>query len=147
MRFAHRVQASASPAQVWALLGDPQAWPRFHPMIRRVRGASGTVRTGQTLLAVARLTSVRIPVDVVDAVPERRLELRLHTAPGVVERVLFELAPRVRGGTVLRVGVSVEGLFARLAAVPLWLADGLVARVLVTLADRSARASRRAGAA
>lgn len=147
MRFDHRVQTSASPAQTWALLADPRAWPRFNPVLRRVRGGSGLVRTGQTLLAVARVTSVRIPVDVVEAVPERRLELRFHTAPGVRERVVFELAPRVRGGTAVRVGVTVDGLFGRFAAVPLWLANGLVARALVALADREARARRRSGAA
>jgi uncharacterized protein YndB with AHSA1/START domain len=147
MKLAHRVQTSASPAQVWELLGDPGRWPSFNPAVRKVAGAPARVRTGQTLLAVARVTSLRIPVDVVDAVPERRLELVFHTAPGVRERVVTELAPRVRGGTVVRVDVVVEGLFARFAVAPLWLANGLVARVLVTQADRAARAARRSSGA
>lgn len=147
MRFAHRVQTSASPAQVWALLGDPQAWPRFNPMLRSVRSGGVRVRTGQTLLAVGRVTSMRIPVDVVEAVPDQRLVLRFHTAPGVREQVAFELTPRVRGGAVLRVSLAVDGLFARVAIGPLWLANGLVARVLTVQAERVARSARRAGAA
>ena len=145
MRLAHRTSTSASPAQVWRLLGSPARWPEFNPFLRRVPGAPDRVRTGHTLLGVARVTSVRIPVDVVEAVPERRLELRFHTAPGVAERVVFELTPTVRGGTVLRVHVVVEGLFARPAFVPLWLANGLVARVLAVQAEREARRERSAG--
>jgi uncharacterized protein YndB with AHSA1/START domain len=143
MRLAHRAQTSASAAEVWELLGDPARWPRFNPFLRRVHGAPPQVRTGQTLLAVARLTGLRIPVDVVEAVPERRLELYFHTAPGVQERVVFELLPGVRGGCAVRVSVVVDGLFARLAFVPLWVANGLVARVLATQAERTARSAHR----
>jgi hypothetical protein len=125
------------------MLGSPRRWPEFNPFIRRISGSPERVRSGQTLLAVARVTSLRIPVDVVEAVPERRLELYFHTAPGVAERVVFELTPTVRGGCALRVTVVVEGIFARLAFAPLWLANGLVARVLATQVDRSARAARR----
>jgi uncharacterized protein YndB with AHSA1/START domain len=143
MRLDHRVQTTAPPAAVWELLGSPRRWPEFNPFLRRISGAPERVRTAQTLLAVARVTSVRIPVDVVEAVPERRLELHFHTAPGVAERVCFELTPTVRGGCAVRVSVVVEGLFARPAFVPLWLANGLVARVLAARVDRSARAARR----
>ena len=143
MRLAHRARTSATPAQVWDLLGDPRRWPEFDLFFRRVRGAE-RVRSGQTLLGITRLTSLRIPVDVVDAVPERRLELYLHTAPGVWERVVYELAPSMRGGTHLRVSVVVEGLFARGAAAPLWLFNGLTLRVLAARAEREARAVRKA---
>jgi uncharacterized protein YndB with AHSA1/START domain len=143
MRLAHRVHTSASPAQVWELLGDPRRWPQFNPFLRRISGAPPTVRNDQTLLAVARVTSIRIPVDVVEAVPESRLELVFHTAPGVRERVVFELMPRVRGGSVVRVTVVVDGLFGRAAVAPLWLANGLVARVLGVQADRAARRAKR----
>jgi uncharacterized protein YndB with AHSA1/START domain len=149
VRLAHRATTSASPAQVWALLGTPARWPEFNPFLRRVHGAPAQARTGHTLLAVARFTSVRVPVDVVEAVPEQRLELHFHTAPGVRERVVFALTPTVRGGTSLRVQVVVEGLFARPAFVPLWLANGVVTRVLAAQAERSARRERgrRSGAA
>lgn len=143
MRLAHRASTSASPEQVWQLLGDPRRWSSFNPWLRRVQGAPDRVRSGQTLLAVARFTSVRIPVDVVEARPGERLELFFHTAPGVAERVVFELTRTVRGGTSMRVHVVVEGLFARPAWAPLWLANGLVARVLAAQAERGARASRR----
>ena len=147
MRLAHRARTSASPAQVWSLLGSPQRWPEFDLFFRRVRGAE-RVRSGQTLLGIARLTSLRIPVDVVDAVPEQRLELYLHTAPGVWERVVYEIAPSVRGGSHLRVSVVVDGLFARTAVAPLWVASGLTLRVLAARAEREARAARqRRGAA
>jgi uncharacterized protein YndB with AHSA1/START domain len=143
MRLAHRVRTSASPDEVWQLLGDPRRWPEFTPFLRRVHGAPDRVRTGQTLLSVARFTSLRIPVDVVEAVPQQRLELFLHTAPGVWQRVTYELAPAVRGGTHVRVSLVVEGLFARGAAVPLWLANSLTARVLAARAEREASATRR----
>ena len=143
MRLAHRARTSATPAQVWDLLGDPRRWPEFDMFFRRVRGAD-QVRSGQTLLGIARLTSLRIPVDVVDAAPEQRLELYLHTLPGVWERVVYEIAPAVRGGSHLRVSVVVDGLLARGAVGPLWLASGLTLRVLAARADREARAARKA---
>ena len=143
MRLAHRARTSATPAQVWELLGDPRRWPEFDLFFRRVHGAE-RVRSGQTLLGIARLTSLRIPLDVVDAVPEQRLELFLHTAPGVWERVVYEIAPAVRGGSQLRVSVVVEGLFARGAVAPLWMASGLTLRVLAARAERVAKAARKA---
>jgi hypothetical protein len=86
-----------------------------------------------------------VPIDVVEAVPAQRLELFLHTAPGVRHRLVFELAPRVRGGCSVRLGVTVEGLFARVAVAPLWLADGFLARLLVAQAEREMRAARKRG--
>ena len=143
MRLGHRAQTSAPPAQVWALLGDPRRWPSFNPFVRKVQGSPSRVRSGDTLLAIARVTGLRIPVDVVEARPEERLELFFHTAPGVSERVVFELTPTTRGGTALRVTVVVEGLFARPAWAPLWMANGLVARVLAAQVEKEARAVRR----
>lgn len=143
MRLAHRVQTSATPAQVWQLLGNPRRWPEFNPFVRRISAAPEQVRTGQTLLAVARVSSLRIPVDVVEAEPQRRLELFFHTAPGVSERVRFQLAPTVRGGCSFRVSVVVTGPLARVAAGPLWLTNGVVARVLGVQAERAARTARR----
>lgn len=144
MRLAHRATTRASPAQVWQLLAAPAQWPQFNPFLRRVHGAPEQVRTGHMLLAAARVTSVRVPVDVVEAVPETRLVLFFHTAPGVRERVVFQLVPTVSGGTSVRVSVVVEGPFARAAYLPLWLANGLVARVLAAQADRAHRADQRA---
>lgn len=142
MRLAHRVSTSATPAQVWELLGVPARWPDFNPFVRRVHGAPGAVRTGQTLLGVARFTGVRVPIDVVDAAVDQRLELCHHSAPGVRHRLLFEVTPKVRGGCAIRVGVTVEGLFALPAVGPLFVADALVARLLVAQAERGARAAR-----
>jgi hypothetical protein len=56
----------------------------------------------------------------------------------------FEVLPRVQGGSDLRVGVVVEGLFARAAAGPLWLSSALTLRLLVARAERIARTARRA---
>lgn len=144
MRLRHRVRTSASPGQVWTVLGQPARWPEFDLFLHRVRGASGPAGTGQHLLAVGRGIGIRIPIDVVEARPERRLVLRVHAAPGVVEEVSFEITPLVRGGCDLAVSVVVEGLFARAAAVPLWLARGLTSRVLAHQVEKIARAARRA---
>lgn len=145
MNLGHRVSTSATPAQVWDLLGHPARWPEFDPFLRRVHGAKDDARPGQTLLGVARFTGVRIPIDVVDAVAEQRLEMYVRTAPGVSERVVYDLAPTLRGGTSVRMSVVVEGLFARAAVTPLWLANAFNARLLVAQAERAARAARRAG--
>ncbi len=144
MRLRHRVRTSASPAQVWSVLGDPQRWPEFDLFLRRVRGGAGSAVPGQHLLGVARGLGARLPVDVVEAVPERRLVLRVHLAPGLVEEVTTEVTPLVRGGCDLAVSVVVDGLFARGAALPLWLGRGLTTRLLATRVERLARAARRA---
>lgn len=143
MRLSHRVRTTASPAQVWAVLGEPRRWPEFDLFLRSVRGSHGAAATGQHLLGLARLASLRIPVDVVEAVPDRRLVLLVHTAPGLRETVTHEITPSVRGGSDIAVSVVVEGLWARFGAVPLWLASGLSARVLAARTDRSAREQRR----
>ena len=137
----HRVRTRASPAQVWQVLGDPQRWPEFDLFLRQVRGSSGRVSTGDHLLGIGRVLPVRIPVDVVEAVPERRLVLRLHLAPGVVEEVTHVLTPAVRGGCSVAVSVVVDGLFARVAALPLWLSRGLTSRLLALRVERLARAA------
>ena len=144
MRLRHRVRTSASPAQVWSVLGDPAHWPEFDLFLHRVRGGSGLATTGQHLLGVGRGLGVRIPIDVVEATPERRLVLRVHAAPGVVEEVTSEITPLVRGGCDLAVSVVVDGLFARAAAVPLWVARGLTSRLLAHRVEKIARAARRA---
>ena len=125
------------------MLADPHRWPQLDLWLRRVRGAHGPVSTGQHLLGLGRLTSLRIPVDVVEAVPEKRLVLLVHALPGVREQITHELTPTVRGGTDLCVSVVVEGLFARAAFVPLWMASGLTTRVLAQRTDRDARRARR----
>ena len=141
MNLSHRVRTSATPAQVWSVLGDAKRWPEFDLFLRQVRGSSGRVSTGDHLLGIGRVLPVRIPVDVVEAVPERRLVVRVHVAPGVVEEVTHELTPAVRGGCAIAVSVVVDGLFARPAAVPLWLGRGLTARVLAHRVERLARAA------
>lgn len=143
MRLVHRVHTSASPAEVWSLLADPACWPQFDLSLRRVRGAHGRVAAGQHLLGLGRVLSVRIPIDVVEVEPEERLVLLVHTAPGVRERVTHELTPAVRGGCDVRVSIVVEGMFARAAFVPLWLAGGLTTRILAARTDRDARRARR----
>ncbi len=144
MRLRHRVRTSATPAQVWSVLGTPARWPDYDVFLRRVHGASGAASTGQHLLAVGRGLAVRIPIDVVEAVPERRLVLRVHVVPGLVEEVTFEVTPLVRGGCVLAVAVVLDGVFARAAALPLWLSRGLTARVLAHRVENVARAARKA---
>ena len=143
MRLRHRVHTSATPAQVWTVLGDPQRWPEFDLLMHRIRGSAGQAVTGQHLLGIGRGGGLRIPVDVVEAVPERRLVLRIHAVPGVVEEITHEITPLLRGGCDLTVSVVVEGLFARVAFAPLWLAGGLTTRVLASRVERLAKAARR----
>ena len=96
MKLAHRVHTSASPAQVWELLGSPERWPSFDLMLHRVRGASGRAVAGQHLLGISRGMALRIPVDVVESVAEQRLRLVVRTVPGVTQEETFELTPAVR---------------------------------------------------
>lgn len=146
MRLVHSAHTSATPAQVWELLGDPRRWPEFELWLRRVLGPQARLCAGQHLMGLARMSVVRIPVDVLEAEPAQRLVLLVHVAPGVRHQVRTELAAAVRGGCDIRVSVVVDGLLARGAAVPLWLASGLTTRVLAARADTETR-RRRAGAA
>ena len=143
MKLSHRVRTTASPAEVWEVLGNPQRWPEFDLALRTVRGSHGAATAGQHLLGIGRLGSLRIPVDVVEAVPDKRLVLLVHTAPGLRETVTHEITPALRGGSDLVVSVVVEGLWARASAVPLWLQAGLRARLLAARTDRAARKHRR----
>ena len=143
MKLAHRVHTAASPAQVWELLGSPDRWPSFDPLLHRVRGASGRAVAGQHLLGVSRGVGLRIPVDVVECVPEQRLRLVVRTLPGVSQEELFELTPALRGGCDISVSLVVEGVFARAAVLPLWAASGVTARLLAAQTDKLARSRRR----
>ena len=144
MRLRQRARTSATPAQVWEVLGDPARWAEFELFLRRVRGGHGRVDPGTTLVGVGHVASLGIPIDVLEAAPPSRLVLRVHVAPGVVETVAFDVVPLVQGGSDLRVTVVVDGLFARAAVAPLWLASGLTVRLLAARAERIARAARRA---
>lgn len=143
MNLSHRVRTTAPPAEVWRVLGDPQRWPEFDLFLRKVRGSHGRAAAGQHLLGVARVASLRIPVDVVEAVPDKRLVLLVHTAPGLRETVTTEITPTVRGGSDIHVSVVVEGLWARAGALPLWLGSALNLRLLATLTERAVRKQRR----
>ena len=138
-------RTSATPAQVWEVLGQPSRWPEFEPLLRRVRGTHGAAAAGQALVGVSRIANLAIPIDVREAEPSRRLVVRVHTAPGVGQVLTIELVPVVSGGTDVVCSVVVDGLFARAAAAPLWLASGVTVRLLAVRAERLARAARRAG--
>ena len=144
MRLTASARTTATPAQVWEVLGTPSRWPEFEPFLRRVRGTHRAASTGQALVGVSRVGGVAVPVDVVEAVPGTRLVLRVHTAPGVRQTMAFEVLPSVRGGSDLRLAVVVEGLLDRPAAGPLWLSGVLTLRLLAARGDRIARAARRA---
>lgn len=144
MRLTSSARTTASPAQVWEVLGSPVRWPEFEPFLRRVRGTQRGAAPGQTLVGVARFGAVAVPIDVLEVVPGSRLVLRVHTAPGVRQTMSFDVLPTVDGGSDLRLGLVVEGLFARAAVGPVWLAGALTLRLLAARGDRIARADGRA---
>lgn len=144
MRLAQRVRTSASPSQVWEVLGQPRRWPEFELALRWVRGSVGPVAPGQTLMGVSRFPLLAVPIDVLEAVPGSLLVLRVHVAPGVVERLAFQVVPLARGGSDISVSVVVEGLFAPAAVLPLWLGSAITTRVLGLRVERLAQAARRA---
>jgi uncharacterized protein YndB with AHSA1/START domain len=136
MRLVHRVPTSAPPAQVWELLGDASAWSSWDLALRGVRGKA---RTGARLMALLRFPALGVPVDVLAADRDQRLVLLVHLAPGLRQEITYALTPSVDGGTDLAVSVVVEGLFARPAALPLWLWDGFTTRVLAARSEQTAR--------
>ena len=144
MRLGHRVRTSASPAQVWDVIGTPARWPDFDVVLTRVRGASGAAAAGQHLVGISRWTALGIPLDVLEVVPHERLVLRVRTAPGITEELTFQLTPTTKGGTDIALSIVVEGLLARPAVPVLWLANGLNARVLAARTHKLAKAARRA---
>ena len=146
MRLEHRVRTTATPEQVWSVLGDPQAWPTFELLLRGVRGGRSRVTRGDRLMALVRLSLLAVPVDVVEVVPRERLVLVVHTAPGLRETLAFDLVEAVPRGTDIRLAASVDGAFSLVAFVPLWLANGLTARVLAATTERRARLGRRSAA-
>jgi len=143
MKLVHRVRTSASPAQVWELLGTPTRWPQFDMFLTKVRGTDKPATVGQHLVGISRWTKLGIPLDVLEVEPEHRLVMRIHTAPGITEELTFVLTPTTRGGTDIAVAIVVDGLFARPAAPVLWLANGLNARVLARRTPHLARQARR----
>ncbi len=147
MRLRSRVRTTAAPEQVWAVLGDPQRWPDFDLTLRRVRGSAGPAARGQHLLGIARWWGLPVPLDVEEAVPERRLVLRVQAVPGVSSRVTTEIAPRSAGGCDVVAQVEAEGLFARTAIIPLWLTVLVTTRVLVVRAEQERRRSISGGSA
>ena len=149
MKLAHHVHTSAPPSLVWEMLGTPSRWPQFDVSLRGVRGTHGQAMAGQHFVGVARLLALGIPFDVLEVEPERRLVLRIRPLPGLTEEVTFVVTPTVRGGSDITVGVVLDGLLARPAVLPLWLANCLNARVLAArthLAAKSARRSARGAA-
>jgi uncharacterized protein YndB with AHSA1/START domain len=143
MKLVHRVRTPASPSVVWSVLGTPTNWPLFDLFLSKVKGSSRAAEVGQHLVGVSRWTVLGIPLDVLEVDPERRLVMRVRTAPGISEELTFVLTPTTRGGTDIRVSIVVEGLFARPAAPLLWLANGFNARLLATRTSTMARAARR----
>jgi hypothetical protein len=146
MRLEHRVRTSATPAQVWALLGNPGSWPLLDLTLRDVRGGGSRVVVGQRLMALIRLSAIGIPIDVLEAVPDERLVLLVHTAPGLHEQLSFDLTPSLRRGTDIRMSLVVDGPLAPAALVPRWLASCLATRVLAARTERQARMDRRSAA-
>ncbi|MDT7570962.1 MAG: Polyketide cyclase / dehydrase and lipid transport [Actinomycetota bacterium] len=146
MRLEHRVTTSATPAQVWSLIGDPSSWPLLDLTLRGVRGGGGRVAVGQRLMGLVRLSAIGIPIDVVEVVPGVRLSLLVHTAPGLREQLSFDLTPSVRRGTDIRMSLVVEGPLGPAALLPRWVANCLAARVLAARTDRQARIDRRTAA-
>jgi uncharacterized protein YndB with AHSA1/START domain len=146
MKLAHRVRTSATPAQVWAVLGTPASWPQFDVFLAKVRGTTRAAEVGQHLVGISRWTTLGIPLDVLEVVPEQRLVMRVRTAPGITEELTFVLTPTTKGGTAISLSIVVDGLFAGPAAPVLWLANGLNARVLAARTQRMARQARRSAA-
>ncbi len=144
MRLAHRVHTAAVPAQVWQVLGDPTRWSEFELSLRGVRGRPGRALTGQRLTGLSRFATLGIPIDVLEATPPSRLVLLVHVLAGLREQVTFDVAPAARGGSVVTVSVTVEGLLGWPAVAPLFLGNVLTVRLLASRTDRIARAARRA---
>jgi uncharacterized protein YndB with AHSA1/START domain len=129
MKLAHRVRTSATPAQVWAVLGTPASWPQFDVFLAKVRGTTRAAEVGQHLVGISRWTTLGIPLDVLEVVPEQRLVMRVRTAPGITEELTFVLTPTTKGGTAISLSIVVDGLFAGPAAPVLWLANGRTQRM------------------
>lgn len=126
------------------MLGRPCNWPQFDLFLAKVRATSAPASVGQHLVGISRWTKLGIPLDVLEVEPEKRLVLRVRTAPGITEELTFVLTPTTKGGTDIAVSIVVDGLFAGPAAPLLWAANGLNARILAHRTHRAARQARKA---
>ena len=160
VRLRHRATAAARPAEVWSLLGFPGRWPRYDVWLARVRAGwvsdpetgegppvAVEAAPGQRLVAVARVSGVPVPVDVLEVDPARRLVVLVHLAPGLRLRVATDLVETPRGQTQVTVTTEPEGPFALPSTGTLWLSSALTTRLLALAAGREARAARRRPAA
>ena len=125
MKLAHHVHTSASPAQVWEMLGSPVQWPQFDIFLTKVRGADRPAAVGQHLVGISRWTKLGIPLDVLEVEPEQRLTMRVRTAPGITEELTFQLTPTTRGGTDICVSIVVvcrcdRSTFVSCPPIPTW---------------------------
>ena len=64
---------AAPPSQVWHLLTDVQAWPRWGPSVRRAELSDGeTVLSADARGTVWTVAGVRLPFAITEFVPARR---------------------------------------------------------------------------
>ena len=138
MRITHRVRTRASVDDVWAALADPTRWPEHDVFVDHVECVRGRARSGQHLVVVSRGLRLRIPVDVRMVAPGRHLGLTVRTAPGLTHEIDVMLTPRPGGGSVVRVQVVLDGVFAPWWWLPEWTTRAVSTRLLAWRTTRTA---------
>lgn len=92
------IEIDASPAQVWALVGDLRSMPRWSPQVRKVIVRGGQVREGAKMVNINRRGLLVWPTQskVVAYEPERRVAFRVKENYTVWS---FTLTQTATGGT------------------------------------------------
>ena len=83
--WAHR-EIDAPGTQLWALLTDLDAWPRWGPSVRRASMAADALGTG-VRGKVRTALGVSLPFEVTDFEPETRWAWRVAGVPATDHRV------------------------------------------------------------
>ncbi len=146
-----RARSVASVADVWEVLGRPDRWGEFEPMLRSVTPwpadpdgpaagrDGGGVSAGQRLRALVRCWPMPMAVDVDHVVNRSSLAVTTRLLPGLTEEVEHLVIPSASGGSVLTVRLTLHGPLAVPSLLPRWFARAVTLRLLARAAEEGLR--------
>jgi len=118
MRFSSSVEIESPVERVWKLVDRLEEWPEWMPSIKRIeRVSEGPLAVGSQLLVTARVSrlTVRLPMTVIEFVPERAVVMRGKALATNLTRFYYLQPNDDNSKTRVTIGGDVSGLLALLA--------------------------------